>query len=572
MKNSVSTVPNEPADSSAVSGQPLRKIKFSQIGLYREPLSRALDALGAGLKPFVQRAMTEKFGPRWHQHEFIRKITPGPPYGIEGPTLDVYLLLKIIDQNRYWQSIFERRLSGISRWSIDSLRDLRNRIAHYDGNDPLFESREQAEQLVVTIKRVLQAIESPRNLAIVESIYKEIRRSYWQQLKQVLLGRHPASPLVWLGLIALGLGSWRVVYYWQSPRLSQTKIVIGSPNQRLDGYEDLADALEQRLIPDNFIAYLLGKKVDIELQTDRSYPLSVSRLRSRQWDVVFGYSPVVSMQALEAGYRHVGVMFPHNPGYAAIIFSRQNSNIKSLGDIRPTTTVALGDPFSASKFYLPFTMLQGRSLTLMKGLNNREILDAVRSGSADVGVAAADPSYFNPDKQGFRVLARSQRLPTSIVATSPNLSDRDRAVLTQMLLSLPEELRSPEKANFAAGPEPDYRYLRRVIEQVRAWSACLEPSDAPITFRCPPDQLWLTQGWVDAAAFRGSAVLLEVTTVDGRNVTLQIDRSLLDQLVAYRQVPDLVGRRVRVSLLRDGTTRNQQQFTVLNLNQLEFWD
>ncbi|QFZ92229.2 PhnD/SsuA/transferrin family substrate-binding protein [Synechococcus elongatus] len=572
MKNPVSTAPSKQADLSAESRQSLKELKPTQTGTYREPLSRALDALGAGLKPFVQRAMTEQFGPRWHQHEFIRKITPGPTYGIGGPVLDVYLLLKIIDQNRYWQSIFERRLPGISRWSIDSLRDLRNRIAHYDGHDPLFESREQAEQLIVTIKRVLKSIDSSQNVTIVESIHKEIRRSHWQQLKLVLLGRHPASPLVWLGLLALGIGGWRVAHYWQSPRISQTKIVIGSPNQRLDGYEDLTEALEQRLIPDNFIAYLLGKSIDIELQTDRSYPLAVSRLRSRQWDIVFGYSPVVSMQALEAGYRHVGVMFPHNPGYAAIIFSRQDSAIKTLGDIRPTTTVALGDPFSASKFYLPFTMLQGRSLTLVKGLNNREILDAVQNGGADVGVAAADPSYFNPEKQGFRVLARSQRLPTSIVATSPNLSDRDRAVLTQTLLSLPEDVRSPDKANYAAGPQPDYRYLRRVIEQVRAWSACLKPSDAPITFRCPPDQLWLTQGWVDAADFRGSAVLLDMTTVDGRSITLQIDRSLLDQLVAFRQVSDLVGRRVRVSLLRDGKARNQQQFTVLNLNQLEFWD
>nr|WP_272947994.1 PhnD/SsuA/transferrin family substrate-binding protein [Synechococcus elongatus] len=572
MKNLISPAPSKQTEISAIPISSHSKNKPVQTGLYRDLLSRAIDVLGAGLEPFVQRAMTEKYGPRWHQHRHIRKITPGPPYGIEGPKLDPYLLLKIIDQSCYWQAVFAERLPGISRWSIDSLRDLRNRIAHYDGKDPLFESREQAEQLVITIKHLLHAIGSARNVAVVESIHQEIRRSYWQQLKAVLLGRHPVSPLVWLGIVALGVGSWRVVHYWQSPRLSQTKIVIGSPNQRLDGYEDLAVALEQRLIPDNFLAYLLGKNIDVELQTDRSYPLAVSRLRSRQWDVVFGYSPVVSMQALEAGYRHVGVMFPHNPGYAAIIFSRQDSDIQTLGDIRPTTTVALGDPFSASKFYLPFTMLQGRSLTLMKGLNNREILDAVRSGSADVGVAAADPSYFNPEKQGFRVLARSQRLPTSIVATSPNLSDRDRAVLTQTLLSLPEELRSADKANFAAGPEPDYRFLRRVIEQVRAWSACLELSDAPITFRCPPDQLWLTQGWVDAAAFRGSAVLLEVSTVDGRNVTLQIDRSLLDQLVAYREVPDLVGRRVRVSLLRDGTTGNQQQFTVLNLNQLEFWD
>jgi hypothetical protein len=47
------------------------------------------------------------------------------------------LLLKLIGSDCYWYRTFRPHLPGVSRWQIDSLRELRNQVAHNDGEDPL---------------------------------------------------------------------------------------------------------------------------------------------------------------------------------------------------------------------------------------------------------------------------------------------------------------------------------------------------------------------------------------------------------------------------------------------------
>ena len=106
---------------------------------------QALDALRDGLRPFVVQVLEEKEGPHWFNHPRVQRMLPAPPDqegeahgGTEAPALDLALLLKLIGSDCYWYRTFRPRLPGISRWQIDSLRELRNRVAHNDGSDPLF--------------------------------------------------------------------------------------------------------------------------------------------------------------------------------------------------------------------------------------------------------------------------------------------------------------------------------------------------------------------------------------------------------------------------------------------------
>lgn len=542
-------------------------------GIYKEQLSQALTLLGNGLRPFVMQAMKEKYTDRWHQQEpRVRKLAGFQQYGSEGPSLDVQLLLKIIDDKKYWPAVFQKRLPGIARWQISSLRELRNRYAHYDGQDPLFNSREQAEQLICCIKQVLEAIDSKQEVANIERILKEVRRTPIQQLKKVLQGEHQASIFVLAGLFFLLVGGVRIFNYFRAPRVDATRIVVGMPVWDIERLRTLEQSLERQLKPSNFWSYLRGQTVDIELQTSRNYPIATSRLRSREWDVVFSLSPVVAVQALDLGYQPLGVMFPDSPGYQAVLYSRIDSPIQSVDDISPKTVVAFGDLFSASKFYVPWSMLKGRSVTLLAGLGDPEIKNLVKTGAADVGTAADNPETFGLEAQGFRILERSELIPSSIVALSPNLSDNDRTVLKQAMLDLPKSTRSRDQANFAAGDPPDYRSLRRMINQVRASSACLVlKENQPTSFACPADRLKLTQGWIDQAQPRGQSVLLTVGAVDGRPLSISVERSLLNELLDFREASELLNRRVNLALLQ-GSDSQQGVYAVQNPNQIEFLD
>jgi hypothetical protein len=90
---------------------------------------------------------------------------------------------------------------------------------------------------------------------------------------------------------------------------------------------------------------LRGDKIDVRIEGARSYPEAVAQLKARSWDVLLGFSPVVSMEALDAGYRPIGRMFPQEPEYRSILFTRKGSRLREITDIKPETRITLGDFF-----------------------------------------------------------------------------------------------------------------------------------------------------------------------------------------------------------------------------------
>lgn len=167
---------------------------------YRAEINEALDALASGLKPWVMKAMSQRYGPRWYLHRSIRNLYSGPDYGFEGPTFDLHLLLRIVLHQPYWREIFKSRLMDIDYATVLVLLRLRNRNAHYDGTDSLFNDPEWVEQTLFTIKRVLKAIGSQAELAQVQRIHNQLRSGFGQRLWKACQ-RHPTDwqPII-LGL------------------------------------------------------------------------------------------------------------------------------------------------------------------------------------------------------------------------------------------------------------------------------------------------------------------------------------------------------------------------------------
>lgn len=529
-----------------------------------------MDALREGLKPLVLSVMEDRFGPTWHQHPRVRRLVFGPPYGPEGPAWDIGLLLKILDDDVYWKQLFQLRLPGISRWVIDSLRELRNRIAHDDGQDPIFSSTALTIQYLDQMERVLQAIASDQ-AATIRQLRQPLQPGLRQRCWRLLTFRSRHSRLAWaiLGLTGLVTGWW--VNYLRSPRISKLQLVIGTPQRNLDAYRSLEQALESRLKPANPLQYLLGARVDVLLQSTATYPHAVAELRSRRWDVVFAYSPVISFEALAVGYNALGIMFPDEPHYQAILFSRRGSRWRNLRDLDPRTRVALGDYYSATKFYVPLSMLRSRTLQLFTNLSTRDILDQVRTAQADVGVIASTPAEFNARNRDLQILASSEPLPTPVVALSPTLSDPDRDALHRALLALPAEVRRADQANFGPGPLPNFRGLQRRVAEARVLSACLDPDRQPVSLRCPGDRrVQFIDAWVEQVNLVGDRVRLKAEAVDGMPLTLDLDRPLLEQLVVFSQLQQLRGRRLRATLLL--TADPAQPHRIRHPNQLEFLD
>lgn len=607
--------------------------------VYKAPLSAALDATRDGLRPFVAGTLARRFGSAWHQHPKVRRMVLGPPYGEEGPTLDAALLLKLLVDSYYWNLLFCDTFRARNRWRIDSLRDLRNRLAHDQGDDPLFQSPQSAlgllESMEILLRAVIHAVEAeqqevaerqavvtnpaagqnsapqggsasappgsaeaesaivPQNsatleqakasqrqaaaagLARVQAISRQIAPGLIEHVWRLATFQAPGAKRFWAALLAtLGLSALLIDYY-RSPRIRAERLVIGTPHQRLDGYRSLEAELERRLKPYRLVDHLRGRRVDVILTNADSYPRAVAELKRLHWDVALAYSPIVSMATLDYGYRPIGVMFPDSKGYTGVMFTRKDSPIRSLSDLKPDSTVALGDYYSATKYFVPMSLLKGRRVTLLPDLEVAEIFDLVRDGKADVGVAArsfeaGQPSdEFNPARaeEGFRVIARGLPLPASVVALSPKLDDGDRRVLARLLMDLPAQLRTRDQANFGPGAIPDYGPMQRLVAEVRAFSACLKLDGSVLSIACPPGLTIVAHDlWIDDVSLAGTSVLLNATSISRRPMAIRIERSLLQQLVSVESPSQLKGRHLQVLL---PATAGPGPHPILHPNQIE---
>lgn len=537
-------------------------------------LIQALEALRDGLRPFVVKVLEEKEGERWHEHPRIQRMIPVPP-ALQGdtpqepeePVLDLALLLKILASDSYWYRTFRLRLPGISHWQIDSLRELRNRVAHDDGDDPLLSNSALVLPYLATIEQLLTVIGSEK-AEVIRQLRAPLLHSRWKFWEEMALGRSRWSVPFWLALIAVvGASAW-LIDYLRSPRLERTSVVIGTPDRRLERYLPLEKDLESRLRPANLWHAIRGDKIDVRVEGARSYPEAVASLRAKQWDVLLGFSPVVSMEAETVGYKPIGRMFPHEPEYSSILFTRAGSALQRIEDITSSTRVALGDFFSATKYYVPMSLLRGRSAEITLNLSTKEIADLVRNGKADVGVMAGNLKRFETMNPGLRVLASSDLLPQSLVALSPELSDLDRDRLREALFSVPAELRGVQTANYAPAKAPDYRLLNRQVAEGKAFSACLRKREGGLTLRCPQgSRVELIEGWIEDIRTEDSLIKLEVLTIDRRTMTFAVEKDLLDQSAIFQVLQDLKGRMVRVIV--SGNSLNESPIVLETPHQLE---
>ncbi|WP_158260464.1 PhnD/SsuA/transferrin family substrate-binding protein [Chlorogloea sp. CCALA 695] len=160
---------------------------------------------------------------------------------------------------------------------------------------------------------------------------------------------------------------------------------MGSPEYQAD----LAEHLKEQLVPDSFWQFLQGNKIKIVIDGDKTLPYQEAErhIASKERDIAFTLSPVISVTVKDNGYTFAA-RIPSSKTYQSALFVKADSAIKSIDDIKPTTTIALGATNSASSFYMPSYDLYGKRATLYIGHRGSEILKLVKTGKADVGSAA----------------------------------------------------------------------------------------------------------------------------------------------------------------------------------------
>lgn len=243
-------------------------------------------------------------------------------------------------------------------------------------------------------------------------------------------------------------------------------------------------------------------KVDALGSRDKNTVIKVRKhLRDKDWDIVFTFSPMLSVDAETSQYIFAARMFPEQENWRSVFLVRADSSIQNIQDLN-AKKVALGSADNLPFYYWPIYYLHGLSLQLDKDNSPREIIEKLRSGEADAGVVV-DSMWANMQKKDpdlnkkMRAIAldedgniTSVPIPMAGVYLSPNLSDDERQYVKKILLNTPKEMRllttyqGKLELLYGAGQDIDYQNLKRITDRVDQILGCPDSQEEQVKLYC----------------------------------------------------------------------------------------
>lgn len=506
-----------------------------------ELIGKGLIELQARLLPFVNEEMTKSYGEEWLTKPDMLKVIQRKNYQkhYSLDNLDIDILLDVIDENTIWQKVFQKTFDRQHRGEIIKLKKVRDRHAHPSASNKF--SLDEADQALYSMLVLIEIVSPNENKEIKALSEEALKLRYQGQTSegsstkedeqesnstntktenstinqtQIPINNNGNEIPTQTGIVPSGekTGFFNkklisICSYFSFLLLVLSAIWVGGqyvlankderPKQlninksTKPKYELQAKSLKIGILsnPKDYTdleAYLrsqFGNKVQVTI--DGSKSISYGEVRNRivrkEWDIVFALSPMLSVAAKNNNYHFAARMFPNSPPYyRSALFVKSNSSIQSLNDLKPTTTIALGDFNSASSFYMPAYDLFGKSLQVNMGHRGKKIIEMVKAGQADVGAGAYGSAI--KDDPSLRVIHISRKIPSSSVYLSPKLSDSDREIIKKILVDAPKDVK--DKANYDAGQEPDYSYLVKISQKAEEVFKCADFKQNQVNFFC----------------------------------------------------------------------------------------
>ena len=163
----------------------------------RDRVRKALDHLRAGLRPFVDRELRTKLGPKWVDDARYRlNLQAGRDGAVNW---DNQALLKAIGDD-YWNEVFKSVLQRVDRNYAIELRDVRNKIAH----DDTF-TNDDAYRAIDTAQRLLESANARQQAEECGKLKRELQQAHLAEAKTV----DAKNPLTIDMATKAGLKAWR---------------------------------------------------------------------------------------------------------------------------------------------------------------------------------------------------------------------------------------------------------------------------------------------------------------------------------------------------------------------------
>jgi phosphonate transport system substrate-binding protein len=222
----------------------------------------------------------------------------------------------------------------------------------------------------------------------------------------------------------------------------------------------------------------LGEKMKAYIQLEPAFNenQAIARLKEGSWSIAF--TPP-GLTALAISRYQYTPLFPlvGETNLRSIIVVGKDSPLSDLKMLEGQTLV-LGQPGSATGYYLPLYNLYGLTLAeILFAPTPKTVLEWVDQGKASAGavsVAELDlhASEFNSSQ--FRILFKDPHsIPPGVVLVGPSVERKNQEYIRRVLNEFPSSL-AQDVGYVPNGTVPDYGYMIEVVERVKAIASQLQ--------------------------------------------------------------------------------------------------
>ena len=162
-----------------------------------------------------------------------------------------------------------------------------------------------------------------------------------------------------------------------------------------------------------------------------NYKEAIEKICNDEWDLSFAFSPLVASRALKECDQtalHPAFVYEQKPlnenTYFVGFIAKKDSQVNSLEDMEGKS-LALKQRHSASGFYMPLSMLYGKTLAKVGFLGTEnDVARNVLNGNYDVGVTAMNNDSvmaYGKLNDNLKLIARSEDIPGGALLISNKL-------------------------------------------------------------------------------------------------------------------------------------------------------
>lgn len=254
----------------------------------------------------------------------------------------------------------------------------------------------------------------------------------------------------------------------------------------LVSYDDGASSLEKYQRFQTYLAEQL--KAVVELEPVFNEIRAVEQVRAANWSLVFAPSGLAAIAIAEANYLPI---FPllGTPNQRSVLVVRNDSPFQALGDLA-NQAIALGEPGSATGYYLPLYDLYGLTLKSIDfAPTSATALMWIDQGRVAAGAMSEED--FQRHRTGFeegdfRVLHSSRAVPPGAVLISPRVDRNQQQYIESAMQSAVSNI-TTDAGYIPNAPPPDLSQLIALVEKVRPLESRVKEQPAVLTINAPPD-------------------------------------------------------------------------------------